>query len=141
MMMMMTTPETRHYPVVESVIDVFARWLKHRRDIAELCNCGSEEYAHIARDLSVSTGELDELVRRGAHAADALPKMMAALHIDRKAVARVEPMIMRDLERVCSLCERKQRCEHELTAGTAAEHYADFCSNASTLETLVPKSR
>src|SRR5262245_2140892 len=132
--------ETRQYPVVESVIDIFARWLKHRREIAESCNCDSEEYAHIARDLNVSPGELDELVRRGAHAADALPKMMAELHIDQRAVVRVEPMVMRDLERVCSLCDHKRRCARELAAGTGAQHYADYCPNASTLKTLVVNS-
>ena len=134
------TREAMHYPVVESVIDMFARWLKHRRDIVELCNCGSEEYARIAHDLNVSTGELDELVRRGADAADALPKMMAALHIDSQKIVQVEPMVMRDLQRVCSLCEQKRRCDYEFAAGTATEHYADFCPNASTLKTLVPKS-
>jgi len=130
------TPEARQYPVVDAVIDIFARWLKHRREIAESCNCDSAEYAHIARDLNVSTGELDELIRRGAHAADALPKLMAELDIDRDAVARVEPMVMRDLERVCSLCDQKRRCARELAAGTSAERYADYCPNAPTLKTL-----
>jgi hypothetical protein len=134
------TTATRQYPVVESVIDIFARWLKHRREIAESCNCASEDYAQIARDLNVSTGELDQLVRQGAHAADALPKMMAELQIDRRAVMRVEPMVMRDLERVCSLCAHKRQCARELAAGTAAEHYADYCPNASTLKTLVANS-
>jgi hypothetical protein len=137
--MMMTTPEPRHYPVVESVIDMFARWLKHRREIVESCGCDSEEYARIARDLNVSTGELDALVRRGAHAADELPKMMAALHIDRQAVARVKPLVMRDLERVCSLCEQKRRCDRELAGKTAAGQYEDFCPNAPTLTALVTK--
>ena len=137
--MMMTTPEPRRYPVVESVIDMFARWLKHRREIVESCGCDSEEYARIARDLNVSPGELDELVRRGAHAADELPKMMAALHIDRQAVARVKPLVMRDLERVCSLCEQKRRCDRELAGKTAAGHYGDFCPNASTLTALATK--
>jgi len=130
-------PQTRHYPVVDTVIDMFAQWLKHRREIAESCNCDSAEYAQIARDLNVSTGELDELVRRGPHAADALPKMLAALDIDQHAIERVEPMVVRDMERVCSVCEHKRQCARELAAGKAAAHYADFCPNASTLKTLV----
>ena len=138
--MMKMTPEPRQYPVVELVIDMFARWLKHRRDIAETCNCGSEEFAHIAHDLNISTSELDQLVRRGAHATDELPKMMAALDIDRNKVVQVELMVMRDLERVWALCEQKRRCAHELAAGTTSEHYGDSCPNASTLKTLVPTS-
>jgi hypothetical protein len=133
-------PQTRHYPVVETVIDIFAEWLKHRREVAESCSCDSAEYAQIARDLSLSTGELDELVRRGPHSADALPKMLAALHIDQGAIERVEPMVMRDMERVCSVCEQKRKCAHELATGKAVEHYADFCPNAATLKALEPRN-
>ncbi|MBV8744137.1 MAG: hypothetical protein JO134_03730 [Xanthobacteraceae bacterium] len=127
------TPETRQYPVVEAVIDRFARWLKHRRDIAESCNCNSEEYARIAQDLNLSTAELNTLVRRGDHASDELPQMMQALRIDADAIRRVEPMVMRDLERVCALCEHKRQCAHELAAGKAAADYTEFCPNADTL--------
>jgi hypothetical protein len=130
------TTEARQYPVVESVIDLFARWLKHRREIAETCNCGSEEYARIAHDLNLSPVELSTLVRRGADARDELPKMMRALHIDPETVRRVEPMVMRDLERVCALCEHKRQCDRELAAGIAADDYTEFCPNAPTLDAL-----
>ncbi len=131
------TPETRQYPVVEAVIDRFARWLKHRREIAESCNYSSEEYSRIAHDLNLSTAELNTLVRRGAHASDELPTMMQALRIDPEAIRRVEPMVMRDLERVCALCEHKRQCAHELTTGKAAQDYAEFCPNAETLTALI----
>src|SRR5271166_2020082 len=114
------TLELKHYPVVESVLDLFARWLQHRRQIAESCTCDATEYARIASDLGVSPGELDELVRRGPSAAEELPKMMAALGLDAQAIARVQPMVVRDLERVCALCEQKKRCDSDLAAGTAA---------------------
>jgi len=133
------TPEPRQYPVVEAVIDRFAGWLKHRREIAESCNCNSEEYARIAHDLNLSTAELSALVRRGAHAGDELPKMMEALRIDMDAIRRVEPMVVRDMERVCSLCERKRRCAHELAAGQASEKYAEFCPNADALTALIKR--
>ena len=133
------TPETRQYPVVEAVIDRFARWLKHRREIADSCNCNSEEYARIAHDLNLSAAELNTLVRHGAHAGDQLPKMMQALRLDPDAIRRVEPMVMRDLERVCALCEHKRQCGHELAAGKAAEDYAEFCPNADTLSSLTKK--
>ena len=70
------TPETRQYPVVEAVIDRFAGWLKHRREIAESCNCNSEEYARIAHDLNLSTAELSALVRRGAHAGETVSRRL-----------------------------------------------------------------
>ncbi len=133
------TPETRQYPVVEAIIDRFARWLKHRREIAGSCNCNSEEYARIAHDLNLSTAELNTLVQRGGHASDELASMMQALRLDPEAVRRVEPMVMRDLERVCTLCGHKRECAHELAAGKAAEDYAEFCPNADTLSALIKK--
>jgi len=136
---MTTEPKLKHYPVVESVIDLFAKWLQHRREIAA-CRCEAGEYARIASDLGVSPGELDELVRRGRHAADQLQGMMAALKLDTGKIARVEPLVLRDMKRVCAMCERKRRCDHELAAGTAAQHYDDYCANATTLASLVAES-
>ena len=46
---------------------------------------------------------------------------------------------MRDLERVCALCEHKRQCAHELSAGKAAEDYPEFCPNADTLSALIKK--
>jgi len=128
--------EFKNYPVVESVIDLFTRWLERRREIAELCTCDAISREKIAIDLGVSPGELDQLIRRGPHAADELPKMMAAIGLDAKAIARAQPLVMRDLERVCVLCERKDQCDRDLAAGTAAQHYKEYCANADTLATL-----
>ena len=129
-------PELKNHPVVESVIDLFARWLNNAREIAELCTCDAISREKIAIDLGVSPGELDQLVRRGPHAADELPKMMAAIGLDAKAIARAQPLVMRDLERVCALCERKDQCDRDLAAGTAAQHYKEYCVNAETLAAL-----
>jgi hypothetical protein len=128
--------EFKNYPVVESVIDLFTRWLERRREIAELCTCDAISREKIAIDLGVSPGELDQLIRRGPHAADELPKMMAAIGLDAKAIARAQPLVMRDLERVCALCERKYQCDRDLAAGTAAQHYKEYCGNAETLAAL-----
>jgi Family of unknown function (DUF6455) len=125
-----------NYPVVESLIDLFARWLQHRREIADRCACDATEYALIARDMGLSPSELDQLVRRGPHAADELPKMMAALGLDAKAIARAQPLVVRDLQRVCALCEQKKQCDRDLGAGTAAQHYKEYCLNASTFASL-----
>ena len=129
-------PGMRHYPVVEAVIGMFADWLHHRREITDVCGCGTEEFRHIAHDLGVSASDLNELVRSGPHSADELPKMMAVLNLDIADIRRIEPLVVRDLERVCGLCGHKSRCHHELAAGTAAANHREFCNNAETLDSL-----
>ena len=130
------TTQTRPYPRVQFLIDIFAQWLKHRRELSEIRQMDREDFERIAADLQVSPGDLDELVQHGEHAADELPRMLNALGIDEAALARTEPMVLRDMERVCALCRDKPRCHRDLAAGTAGAHYEDYCLNAPTIDRL-----
>jgi hypothetical protein len=94
------------------------------------------DFDRIASDLRISPGELDALVDQGPHAADELPKLLKALGIDEADLARTEPMVLRDMERVCALCHHKRQCDRELAAGTSAEHYQGYCPNAPTIHDL-----
>jgi hypothetical protein len=124
------------YPRVQLLIDAFANWLRQRREMNEMCRMDRGDFERIAEDLRISPGDLDALVRHGPHAADELPKMLNALGIDEQALARTQPMVLRDMERVCALCDHKSQCDHDLIAGTAAEHYEDYCLNAPTIDQL-----
>ena len=129
-------PQTEPYPIVTGLIDLFADWLKQRQQIREIRGIDSGEFASIAHDLRVTPADLDSLVRRGPHAADELPKLLKALGIDEAALSRTEPLVLRDMARVCALCQQKARCDRDLHAGTSPEHYADYCLNASTIDAL-----
>jgi hypothetical protein len=127
------------YPRVEFLIDTFADWLKHRRELSEVRQMDRSDFERIASDLRVSPGELDTLVDRGPHAADELPKLLKALGIDQADLARTEPMVLRDMERVCALCHHKRECDRDLAAGTSAGHYEGYCLNAPTIGALNPR--
>ena len=127
-------------PVVEFVIDTFGEWLKHRRELREMREMDAANFGRIASELRMSSADLEDLVRRGPHAADELPKMLKALGIDQDALARTEPLVLRDMERVCAVCNHKHQCDRELAAGTAAAHYEDFCGNAPTIDGLGPRA-
>jgi transcriptional regulator with XRE-family HTH domain len=124
------------YPRVEMLIDIFGDWLKHRRELSEIRQMDRADFDRIASELRVSPGELDTLVRQGPHAADELPKLLGALGIDQADLARTEPMVLRDMERVCTLCHDKRQCDRDLAAGTSAEHYEGYCLNAPTINAL-----
>jgi transcriptional regulator with XRE-family HTH domain len=130
------TTQNNPYPAVEYLIDTFGNWLNHRRELSDIRQMDRADFDRIAGDLRVSPGDLDQLVRRGPHAADELPKLLKALGIDKTLLAQTEPLLLRDMERVCSLCSQKRQCDRDLAAGTSAEHYAGYCLNASTIEGL-----
>ena len=130
------TPHDTPYPSVRLLIDTFAYWLQQRREMNEMRRMDRGDFERIAEDLRISPGDLDALVRHGPHAADELPRMLKALGIDEQALSRSQPLVLRDMERVCALCDHKARCDHDLAAGTAAVHYEDYCLNAPTIDQL-----
>lgn len=124
------------YPTVEFWIDKFVDWIKHRRELSEVRQMNRTDFDLIARDLRVSPDELDRLVAAGAHSADEMPEMLKALGIEVTDLARVDPLMVRDMQRVCSLCRDKAHCHGELAGGTAAQHYREFCPNAPAIDAL-----
>ena len=130
------TDQAHAYPRVQLLIDAFVGWLERFRALNELGQLDRESMQRIAGDLRISPDDLDELVRNGPHAADELPHMLKALGIDEAAIARFEPLVLRDMARVCSLCQDKARCRDDLAAGTADKHYEEYCLNAPTIDHL-----
>jgi len=134
------TVQDKPYPVVGRVVDIFGEWLKHRRGLREMREMDAANLGQIASELRMSSADLEALVRQGPHAADELPKMLTALGIDQDALARTEPLVLRDMERVCALCNHKRQCDRDLAAGTAAAHYEEYCANAPTIDSLGPRA-
>ena len=108
------TVDAKPYPRVQFLIDTFAQWLRHRRELSELRQLDRDDFERIAMDLQVTPADLDELIRHGEHAADELPRMLKALGIDEAALSRTEPLVLRDMERVCAMCKDKIRCHRDL---------------------------
>jgi hypothetical protein len=117
------------------LLESFVKWLRlwtSNADAIELERCG-EDIRRIAADSGVAVDDLRRLVPLGPRAAGLLPHMMEALNLDPAAV----PLdVLRDLQRVCSLCRTKAECTCELARGTADTTYVDFCPNADTLRAL-----
>ena len=128
--------QSKPYPVVTYLIDTFANWLHHQRELRDIRQLDRSGFDRIASELRISPDELDELVRQGPHAADELPKLLRALGVDEGNLARTEPQLLRDMERVCAQCIQKRKCNRELTAGITSGHYGEYCLNASTIDGL-----
>src|SRR3974390_189331 len=109
-----------HSSVVERLTHTFSEWLKHRQELSEMRHLNAAEFDRIANDLRLSPAALDELVRHGPHAADELPKLLRALGINEEDLARIEPMLLHDIERVCARGGHKRECDRDLAEGTSA---------------------
>jgi hypothetical protein len=116
---------------LQSVLKSIAQWIMKYRDARNICNdlvnCRPDEVANIARDLRLSPSELVILARNGSNAADLLQDMLKALGVDKNAIENDEPLVMRDLERLCTTCHEKRRCRLDLANGVIADNFRDYC--------------
>lgn len=114
---------------------VFSDWLRHRRERAELEAMSVDEVGRLARDIGVGSDELERMVA-AAHDPERLSEMLRTLDLDEPALKRAEPAMLRDMQRLCSLCETTSTCQHALEIGIAPMTYRSFCPNAATLDAL-----
>lgn len=121
------------------MFDRFAVWWRNlwagRAGLDELESCG-DEARHIARDLGLSRNELYTIAAKRPDAADQLKQRLDALHLDGAALLRADPRVVRDLERVCTICGSKRRCERDLARHPDDPVWRTYCPNAHTLEAL-----
>jgi hypothetical protein len=112
------------------------RWREHAMTIAGLRECGYAELSRVAQDIGVGAGDLKVLAGKWPDAAGPIARRAAALGLDADEIGRPEPEVMRDLERVCSLCGNKRACEHDLSHAAQSSHWQDYCPNAETLAAI-----
>jgi len=130
-------PFEQQYPTVGPLIVAIAAWYRKWRHESETANLETwlpGDVERIARDIGVTVADLHALERTEQPLL--LPRMLDALKIDAAELARTQPAALRDLQRVCSMCDSKRRCKSELAASDAARTYEGFCPNALTLKTL-----
>jgi hypothetical protein len=105
--------------------------------MVDLDRCGPAEIGRMARDVGVSEADLCVLAGKWPDAGDLLYWRMNEIELDPREITQAEPQVMRDLQRVCTVCGSKRRCEHELAKKPSDPAWQKYCPNATTLSALV----
>jgi hypothetical protein len=90
----------------------------------------------IARDVGVGGAEFRVRAGKWPDTSDLLSQRMKEINVDVAATARIEPQVLRDLQRVCTLCASKRKCRHDLAGNPADPAWREYCPNATTLTVL-----
>jgi uncharacterized protein YjiS (DUF1127 family) len=130
-------PDAENSPKTHRLARWWREWWQARRTLAQLDSCGAAEVGHIAHDIGVSSGDLRVLAGKWPEAADLLVRRMTEIRLDPTDVAQVEPGVVRDLQRVCTLCVSKRKCVHDLATKPTDPAWQDYCPNAMTLKALI----
>jgi hypothetical protein len=125
--------------------DAVARWWQNwtfaRSNIGRLDRCGAAEVEHIARDVGMGAPELRALAGRWPDAAEPLNRRLAALALDPAVIRRIDPQVLHDLQRVCSLCRHGRECEHDLAERPFDPAWREYCPNEMTLDALAEERK
>ena len=124
------------YPIFDSMIAAFRDWVRNGKLNLRLDECDSYEVARMARDVGLSPNELRRMSKLKPDAAKLLLDRMAALRLDPGTLTKNDPSTMRDLQRLCSNCAGKKRCERDLVSHRDNPVWRQYCPNAGTLEAL-----
>ncbi len=135
--MQLTPTAGRHEGLFSLLMQRWQAWAERRDSLAGLETCGRGEVARVAHDLSLTPNELRALARKGPDAASLLYRRMADLGLDRDALARAEPRMLRDMQKECSLCGSKGRCRHDRARGADPSAWHDYCPNDDALGALM----
>ena len=132
-------PRNDRWSVFGALARRWRRWIGARADLFELDSCGRDEVGRMAQDLGMSASDLHSLASHGPDKGNLLQRRMAALHLDADELARTEPALLRDLQRLCTTCKSPRRCARDLKRepDAVSQDWRDYCPNSGTLDALI----
>jgi len=136
---------TKAHLLIDNIIGLLAAWWRRQRSIHQnqdnLAAFSPDEMARIAQDVGLSPSELRSLAGHCSDAADLLDQRLGVVGLDPKALARTVPNELRDMERLCTLCQSKGRCARDLAAGPYDPVWRQYCPNEATITELAADAR
>jgi hypothetical protein len=119
--------------IVEAITERWSKYRRRRARINELRDLDCGDMRRLVQDTGLSFAELVDLAKTEGDAAQLLYRRMSEMRLDPKKIAGV---VMRDMQRCCSLCASKELCAHELEDEPKQASWPSYCPNKETLEAL-----
>ena len=119
--------------ILSSLGQAWNRYRKRRAAMAELQALDNVELERIVHDAGLTFSDLVDLARQSGDSAALLYRRLEEAGIDFKSI---DPAVLRDMQRCCSLCDSKTQCAHELEDKPKAAGWPEYCPNRQTIDAL-----
>jgi Family of unknown function (DUF6455) len=119
--------------IMSALSDRWSKYLQRRARINELRALDCGDMRQLMQDTGLTFWELVRLAKTEGDAADLLYRRMSDMGLDPK---KIDAVIMRDMQRCCSLCDNKELCAHEIEDKPKQASWPSYCPNKDTLESL-----
>ena len=135
---MLSSPEEQKR---RSPIEVISEWWRacssNAVAVSEFMCHAEGEVERLAKEMGLSSAELQQLSRLDPDAAALVIHRMAALGVDQKEVSHAVPKILQELKSICTMCENRKLCARDLELHPTDKVWEDYCPNAVTLKVLM----
>ena len=101
-------------------------WAKESRPDAH-------EMQRAASDLGISVTDLERLAKKPLGSAKEMYRRLQMRGVDVAKLAAEHPRLVKDMERVCSLCEEKRRCRND-AENPDGGLWRTYCCNADSID-------
>jgi hypothetical protein len=129
-------PTTQTQALLETIGTWWRNFMHSRAAVAEIDQLDGPEQWRVAHDVGLNAPQLRVMAGKWPDAADLLSQRLAAMEIDEATVARDEPAVLRDMQRVCSMCAEKPHCGHDIDRDPSDPEWRQYCPNVETIEAL-----
>lgn len=119
---------------LKGAVDKLMNWNRHRHELRDLAALNGAEFSAIARDMNLSSIELEMLTAKKRNRTTNLHRLLKALDVDIENTT--ERAVMRDMARVCAFCSVTARCDRDLRRDNSSHTYGQYCPNRATIEAL-----
>ena len=122
-----------------SIFKAWKDWKAACLSLAGSDVCSEDELLRRAHDLGVPEAQLRWVSSRGPDPISLLERRMEALSLNPDEVTHMEPLMVRELQHRCAMCEKRGQCALDLAEEAADpgwQYWRDYCPNAATLMTL-----
>jgi uncharacterized protein YjiS (DUF1127 family) len=123
-----------------NLVEWWRRLRRRRNSLAELDRMHAS-LELLARDVSLSPWDLRAIAVKWPDGGDLLRHRLTALQLDPERFSSSQSGALRDLERVCTLCGSKSRCERDLAGNASSAEWRGYCLNVATLDALQRESK
>jgi hypothetical protein len=108
---------------------------ERRKLVREFRDLSDGQLDRVLRDFGITRAEYDVFLRRAPYSRHLLDRMLVRLGIEQREFQR-DRLLMREIERQCTVCANQGKCRRWLAGGSDWRAYRRFCPNADAFDSL-----
>lgn len=132
----MRTMGTLNRSVTDRMVAFIKDWLERNELRRSISRLDARDREKIIGESGLSNSDLAYVMRTPFLSDDLLSPMMRRFGLDPEELKSSQLGVVRDLERICTMCPNRRRCRQGVALGDEVETCRQYCPNSATLDAI-----